>query len=95
MITTLTATTTLAHLPTPITLSLSRDSQGRGYCESSHSLLTPLQATPYTPSYPRYGRRQDVRDVLEDIISHLDMFVQHAVHAGHKPDRSWLVPNGV
>ena len=56
----------------------------------SHYVHTPVQAGPYHPS-----RRcsESEEGAIQEAITSTTTFIKSAIHAGHKPSESWLIPN--
>lgn len=60
--------------------------------ETSHSIHTPEQIGPYTPSAPWTDTPEyALKRAVDSIIS----YYQQAIQKGHTPNENWLVPNDV
>lgn len=60
------------------------------YFYTSHFIKTPEQAGPYTPSGPWTS---DPEYALHRAVESLALYYREAKERGHKPSKSWLIPN--
>lgn len=81
----------IGTLMTEVTIALS-SLRGDWRLSISHTMKTPEQLNPYKPAdriFANNGR------ALHEAISALTTYYKVAVDSGHKPDESWLTPNGL
>ena len=82
---------TVGKLSTVITIRTYKEKQGSGYIfEQSHTIKTPLQASPYHTSRS-WG--DDEAYAVHLAVSSITQYYEQATQAGHDPDESWLIPN--
>lgn len=60
------------------------------YFSTSHYIHTPEQVGPYTPSGPWTS---DPESALHRAVESLASYYREAKEKGHKPSKTWLVPN--
>lgn len=82
----------LKSIPIEIRITLSTNPLHGGFnFDLSHHIHTPTQIGPYHPSRP-WG--DDEAYALHLAVTAITQFYKQAVDAGHKPSKSWLIPNG-
>jgi hypothetical protein len=78
----------------PITIRVWKTRESYGDCTftftQSHYIKTPTQAGPYMTSAP-FGETEE-RAINRAVQGFLTWYTG-AIHEGHEPDESWLVPS--
>lgn len=81
----------LKEIPTEIKIVLSINGERGGFnFQTSHSIKTPHQASPYRPSRP-WG--DDAVYALRLAVTSITQYYREAVNSGLKPEAGWLVSN--
>lgn len=76
----------------PITIYIWRDDESKWlYATASHSIQTPLQASPDVPQPGPY-HQADANEAFRVVVAFFAALYQAAVEEGHTPSSDWLVP---